>query len=153
MASEQRLGRIESGRNSKCPGSADTLRGRHQEVSPDAASTLQTLALAARIQRDAMKDKSYRRLLSASKLLVTTVGRRTNGEPPPDTLRDYEAILAKLALDRADLELADFEPPVGTERLREFIDNRCGTSSANIYAHLNTSDLETALKALNEGQT
>jgi integrase/recombinase XerD len=43
-----------------------------------------------------------------------------------DTLRDYEAILAKLALDHADLELSDLEPTVGTERLREFIDNRWG---------------------------
>ena len=33
-------------------------------------------------------------------------------------LRDYEAILAKLAVF-ADLELDDFAPPVGTERLRE----------------------------------
>lgn len=37
-----------------------------------------------------------------------------------------EAILAKLARDHADLELEDFEPPVGTDRLREFIDNRWG---------------------------
>ena len=43
-----------------------------------------------------------------------------------ETLRDYEAILAKLAIDHADLELADFEPPGGTTRLREFIDERWG---------------------------
>ena len=41
-------------------------------------------------------------------------------------MRDYEAVLAKLALDHADLRLPDFEPPIGTERLREFIDNRWG---------------------------
>ena len=35
-------------------------------------------------------------------------------------VRDYEAPLALLALDHADLALGDFEPPVGTERLREF---------------------------------
>jgi integrase len=45
-------------------------------------------------------------------------------------LRDYEAILAKLALDHADLELSEFEPPVGTERLREFIDSRWGERTA-----------------------
>lgn len=45
-----------------------------------------------------------------------------------ETLRDYEAILAKLALDHADLELHDFEPPEGTtRRLREFIDERWAT--------------------------
>ena len=43
--------------------------------------------------------------------------------------RDYEAILAKLALDHADLELIDLEPPVGTERLREFIDHRWGEAA------------------------
>jgi integrase/recombinase XerD len=43
-----------------------------------------------------------------------------------DTIRDYEAILSKLAIDHADLELSDFAPPVGTERLREFIDHRWG---------------------------
>jgi integrase/recombinase XerD len=49
-------------------------------------------------------------------------------------MRDYEAILAKLALDHADLELADFAPPVGTERLREFIDHRWGERTARTRA-------------------
>jgi hypothetical protein len=39
-------------------------------------------------------------------------------------LRDYEAILAKLAIDHADLGVHDFEPPDGTTRLGEFIDER-----------------------------
>src|SRR5438045_3840057 len=47
----------------------------------------------------------------------------------PRPLRDYEAILAKLAIDHADLQLSDFEPPVGTTRLREFIDGRWGESA------------------------
>jgi integrase len=51
-----------------------------------------------------------------------------------ETMRDYEAILSKLALDHADLELADFAPPVGTERLREFIDNRWGERTARTRA-------------------
>jgi hypothetical protein len=51
-----------------------------------------------------------------------------------ETLRDYEAILAKLALDHADLELVDFEPPVGTERLREFIDDRWGERTGRTRA-------------------
>jgi integrase/recombinase XerD len=46
-----------------------------------------------------------------------------------ETLRDYEAILAKLAIDHADLELADFEPPAGTTRLRDFIDERWGEAA------------------------
>lgn len=46
-----------------------------------------------------------------------------------ETLRDYEAILAKLAIDHADLEISDFEPPIGTTRLREFIDARWGEAA------------------------
>lgn len=46
-----------------------------------------------------------------------------------ETLRDYEAILGKLAIDHADLELAAFEPPDGTTRLREFIDARWGDAA------------------------
>ncbi len=46
-----------------------------------------------------------------------------------ETLRDYEAILAKLAIDHADLDLIDFEPPAGTTRLREFIDERWGEAA------------------------
>jgi site-specific recombinase XerD len=53
-----------------------------------------------------------------------------------ETLRDYEAILAKRALDHADLELEDFEPPVGTERLREFIDNRWGERTPRTRAKI-----------------
>jgi hypothetical protein len=63
---------------------------------------------------------------SASKSRATTTGKKNEWGATADTLRDYEAILAKLALDHADLELRDFEPPVGTERLRDFIDNRWG---------------------------
>ena len=49
-------------------------------------------------------------------------------------MRDYEAILGKLALDHADLEIASVEPPVGTELLREFIDNRWGERTARTRA-------------------
>lgn len=43
----------------------------------------------------------------------------------------YEQILAKFALHHADLELTDFAPPVGTERVREFLDYHWGTSKAS----------------------
>ena len=71
-----------------------------------------------------MKDKSY----AATPLGLETRRyyrwKKNEWGATAETLRDYEAILAKLALDHADLELHDFEPPVGTERLREFIDAR-----------------------------
>jgi hypothetical protein len=38
----------------------------------------------------------------------------------------YEQILAKLALNHADLELSDFAPPVGTERVRDFLEHFWG---------------------------
>lgn len=91
--------------------------------------SLAELATAARILRDAVKDKSYR-----STPLGLEVGRycrwkRNEWGATTETMRDYEAILAKLALDHADLDLSDFAPPVGTERLREFIDSRWGERS------------------------
>src|SRR5262249_16749465 len=46
-----------------------------------------------------------------------------------ETLRDYEAILAKLAIDHVDVELRDFEPPEGTTRLRDFNDERWGEAA------------------------
>jgi hypothetical protein len=92
-----------------------------------------TLADAARMMRDALRDRSYR---------ATPLGlearyyrwKRNEWGARPETLRDHEAILAKLALDHADLEIADFEPPMGTERLREFIDNRWGDRTARTRA-------------------
>jgi integrase/recombinase XerD len=71
-----------------------------------------------------LRDRSYR--ATSLGLVVGHYYRWKKNEwgATESTLIDYEAILAKLALDHADLELEDFAPPVGTERLREFIDNR-----------------------------
>ena len=117
---------VGSGRNDKRPGNAETSRAWHQEASPDATPTLQALAFAARVQREAMKDKSYTSTALGLEAARYYRWKKNEWGATTETLRDYEAILAKLALDHADLELADFEPPVGTERLREFIDNRWG---------------------------
>jgi site-specific recombinase XerD len=85
-----------------------------------------TLAEAAMIMRDALRDRSYRATSLGLEVAHYYRWKKNEWGATADTLRDYEAILAKLALDHADLELSDFEPPVGTERLREFIDNRWG---------------------------
>jgi integrase/recombinase XerD len=73
-----------------------------------------------------LRDRSYR--ATPLGLVVGHYYRWKKNEwgATESTLLDYEAILAKLALDHADLELSDFEPPTGTERLREFIENRWG---------------------------
>src|SRR5215212_8429058 len=60
VARERRDDGVESGRNRKRPGTADTARARHQEVSPDATATLQPLEVAALAQREAVKNKAYR---------------------------------------------------------------------------------------------
>ena len=96
MTPQQRGKGVESGRIRQRPGDAETPRARHQEASPG--------------------------------LVVGHYYRWKKNEwgATESTLKDYELILSKLALDHADLELEDFAPPVGTERLREFIANRWG---------------------------
>ena len=89
-----------------------------------------TLADAARMMRDALKDRSYRATPLGLEVARYIRWKKNEWGATDETLRDYEAILAKLALDHADLSLPDFEPPIGTERLREFIDNRWGDLTA-----------------------
>jgi hypothetical protein len=83
-----------------------------------------TLGEAARIIREAVKDKSYRSTPIGLEVAHFIRWFRNECGATVETLRDYEAILAKLSIDHADLELADFEPPGGTTHLREFIDER-----------------------------
>ena len=85
-----------------------------------------TLAAAARMMREALRDRSYRATPLGLEVARYYRWKKNEWGATAETLRDYEAILAKLALDHADLELSDFSPPIGTERLREFIDNRWG---------------------------
>ena len=108
---------------------------RHQEVNPDAAQTLcpsiLTVADAARVLREAVKDKSYRAFplgQEAGHYLRAKRKRLT-----PESYRDYEACLDKLARYFADLELVDFEPPIGTERLEEFLDHQWGSRAGRTY--------------------
>lgn len=78
-----------------------------------------------------MKDKSYRALplgLRAGDYLRTKRRRLT-----ASSYRDYESILDKLARHFADLDLRDLEPPVGTERLEEFLDYQWGAQSGRTF--------------------
>jgi integrase len=88
-----------------------------------------TLAEAARIMREAVKDKSYRSTPVGLEVAHFIRWFRNEYGATRETLRDYEAILAKLAIEHADLELHDFEPPEGTTRLRAFIDERWGDAA------------------------
>jgi integrase/recombinase XerC len=77
-----------------------------------------TYAAAVRIIRDAVKDQSYR-----ATPLGTMVGRyirwlRNEYGATPTTIRDYEAILARMCLTLADKDPIE----VSIEDLRDFID-------------------------------
>ena len=90
-----------------------------------------TVANAARILREAVKDKSYRVFplgQEAGDYLRSKRKRLTEA-----SYRDYESCLDKLARYFADLQAEDFEPPVGTERLEEFLDFQWGSQSGRTY--------------------
>lgn len=90
-----------------------------------------TLAMAARIMREAVKDKTYQ---------LTPIGNEVAGylrakrkRLTPSSYRDYEGSLDKLARYFPDLKLEDFEPPVGTTRIDEFLDAQWGASAPRTY--------------------
>jgi site-specific recombinase XerD len=74
--------------------------------------------------RQALRDRSYRSTPLGLEVAHYYRWKKNEWGATESTLVDYEAILRNLALDHADHELRDFEPPVGTEWLREFIDAR-----------------------------
>jgi site-specific recombinase XerC len=90
-----------------------------------------TLPEAARIMREAVKDKSYRAYPLGGEAGAYLRWKR--GMITASTYRDYEACLDKLARTFPDLEIQDFEPPVGTERLEEFLDRQWGDSAPRTY--------------------
>ena len=80
-----------------------------------------TLAEAARTMRAAVRNKAYRG--TPLGLVVGQYMRQKKwGGAAENTLLAYESVLARFALDHADLELSAFEPPLGIERLVEFLD-------------------------------
>jgi integrase len=98
------------------------------EKSPSGSLTLED---AARMMRDAVKDKSYRAFplgQEAGHYLRSKRKRLT-----ASSYRDYESCLDKLARHFLDLELGSFEPSVGTERVEEFLDQQWGESAPRTY--------------------
>ena len=86
---------------------------------------------AQRIVREAVRDKGYQLYplgIEAAAYLRAKRKRLTKG-----SYRKYEAALDKLARWFPDLELKDFEPPVGTERLEEFLDATWGGAAPRTY--------------------
>jgi site-specific recombinase XerC len=79
-----------------------------------------------------MKNKAYRAFPLGQE--AGAYLRQNRGRILPNTYATYESCLDKFARFFADLELSDFEPPVGTERLEEFIDEEWGERSARTRA-------------------
>ena len=100
---------------------------RHQEVSPDATSivlTAESLAYAAHIRAEAMKDKGYR-----VSFVGQEVGRFMRAfrwqDRTQNSLDTYEIVLARLAVDFAHYtSLEQFT----TEDVRCFLDDHWGDS-------------------------
>lgn len=94
------------------------------------AATL-TLAEAARIMREAVRDKSYQLYPMGQEAAAYLRAKRKR--LTETSYRDYEASLDKLARYFCDLQLEDFEPPVGVERLEEFLDHQWGAGAPRTY--------------------
>lgn len=83
------------------------------------------------MMREALRDESYKLLPMGVE--VDAYMRVKRKQLTQGSERKYRAALAELALHFPDLELKDFEPPVGTERLEEFMDCRWGHLAPRTY--------------------
>lgn len=95
------------------------------------AAALLTPAQVARLYRDVMRDKSYQLYpLGQDAAGYLRLKRKRLTE---SSYRDYEGVLDKFARYFCDLELADLEPPIGTNRLEEFLDHQWGNAAPRTY--------------------
>lgn len=84
-----------------------------------------------RLLREAMRDKSYQLTpLGKDVMAYLRVKRKRLTD---SSYKEYELALSKLALHFTDLRLEDFEPPIGTERLEEFLNSKWGDLSPRTY--------------------
>jgi integrase/recombinase XerC len=90
-----------------------------------------TLADAARILREAVKDKSYQALPLGQDAAAYLRAKRKR--LTASSYRDYEGCLDKFARHFLDLQLSDFEPPTGTRRLEEFLETQWGDGAPRTY--------------------
>lgn len=85
----------------------------------------------ARHNREALKNKGYRAYPLGQRFARYL---RTNRmRLSPETYRDYEGTGDKFCRFFTDLDIGDFEPPVGTERVAEFLDHQWGNSAPRTY--------------------
>jgi site-specific recombinase XerC len=90
-----------------------------------------TLQEAARIVREAMRDQSYQLLplgADAGEYLRIKRKRLTKS-----SYTAWESSLDKLARHFMDLRVEDFEPPIGTQRIEEYLDKHWGDAAPRTY--------------------
>lgn len=90
-----------------------------------------TLAQAARMIREAMRDKGYREFPLGQDVAGYLYAKRKR--LTTQSYRDYEGGLDKFVRHFMDLQLADFEPPAGTRRVEEFLDTQYGEQAPRTY--------------------
>ena len=96
-----------------------------------------TLSEAARIMREAVKDKTYQVFPLGQD--VEEYLRAKRKRLAENSLLAYESTLANFARTHVDLRLVDFEPPIGTQRVEEWLDAEWGRSQPATYnRHLAT---------------
>lgn len=96
------------------------------------AEAILTTPEIVRLYRErVLRDKSYQDFpLGQEAAAYLRVKRKRLTD---SSYRDYESCLDKLARHFTDLELEDFEPPIGTERLEEFLDTLWGRKQPRTY--------------------
>jgi integrase len=96
-----------------------------------AAPSALTLLDAARMMREAVRDKTYLEFPLGQEVAgYLRVKRKRLTET---SYRDYEGSLDKFVRYFMDLELKDFEPPMGVHRLEEFLDAQYGESAPRTH--------------------
>jgi integrase len=100
-------------------------------IDLSALSPTERAQLAAQLHREAVKDKSYQLLPLGED--VAEYMRAKRKRLTPSSERSYEGTLHKLAQDFSDLRVEDFEPPIGTARVEQFLDDRWGDGQPGTY--------------------
>jgi site-specific recombinase XerD len=89
-------------------------------------------ALMGELHSDAVKDKSYELLPLGAEAAAYLRAKRKR--LTASSFRDYESCLDKFARYFAHVEsLAHLEPPIGTERMEEFLDHQWGKAEPRTY--------------------
>ncbi len=93
--------------------------------------TPEQLASIAPMLREAMRDKTWECLPLGEDVAAYLRAKRKRLTPA--SYLDYAGCLARFARHFADLRVEDFEPPIGSERLEEFLSCEWGSGAPRTY--------------------